>query len=149
MLRSGWWSCSGHTSHCKQIEALSKPVIAAINGEAQGGGLEVALACDFRIMTDPGLLGFPEIGTGFVPGGGGTIRLPRIVGIARAKQMIMLGQPIDAATAVHDGLVMAAVPPDQLMPEAMKLAERLVSLPPAALAAAKMPTPIQAKSNPL
>jgi enoyl-CoA hydratase len=119
------------------IEALSKPVIAAINGQAEGGGLEIALACDFRIMTNPGVVGLPEVNVGFMPGAGGTVRLPRLIGIARAKELIMLGKPIDADTAVRDGLVVQAVPPDQLMPEAMKLAERLASLPQASLALAK------------
>jgi enoyl-CoA hydratase len=120
-----------------EIEALSKPVIAAINGEAQGGGLELALTCDFRIINDTGVLGFPEVTAGFVPGAGGTVRLPRLIGIPRAKEIIMPGQPIDAKTAERWGLVTKAVPPDQLMPETLKLAEQLASLPPAAVSAAK------------
>jgi len=120
-----------------EIEGLSKPVIAAINGEAQGGGLELALACDFRIINDTGVLGFPEVTAGFVPGAGGTVRLPRLIGIPRAKQIIMLGQPIDAKTAEQWGLVTKAVPPDQLMPVTLKLADQLASLPPAAVSAAK------------
>jgi enoyl-CoA hydratase len=116
-----------------ELEALSKPTIAAINGHAQGGGLELALACDFRIITDPGEIGFGEITLGMLPAAGGTVRLPRLIGIARAKEIIMLGRDIDAATAVRYGVVMKAVPPDQLMRESMQLAERLASLSPAAL----------------
>jgi enoyl-CoA hydratase len=116
-----------------ELAALSKPTIAAINGHAQGGGLELALACDFRIMTDPGEIGFGEITLGVLPGGGGTVRLPRLIGSARAKEIIMLGRMIDAATAVRYGVVMKAVPPDQLMGESMQLAERLAALSPAAL----------------
>ena len=120
-----------------ELAALPKPTIAAINGHAGGGGLELALACDFRLMTDPGEIGLPEITLGVLPGGGGTVRLPRLIGIARAKQIIMLGRDIDADTAVRYGLVMQAVPPDQLMPTARQLAERLAALSPAAIALAK------------
>jgi enoyl-CoA hydratase len=116
-----------------ELEALSKPTIAAINGHAEGGGVELALACDFRIMTDPGEIGLPEITLGLLPGAGGTVRLPRLIGVARAKQIIMLGRDIDAAQAVRYGIVMEAVPPDQLMNASMQLAERLAALSPAAL----------------
>jgi enoyl-CoA hydratase/carnithine racemase len=75
-----------------KIEEMSKPVIAAINGFALGGGLELALACDFRIAAEHAELGSPEIGLGLIPGWGGTQRLVRIVGLARAKEMVMLGQ---------------------------------------------------------
>jgi enoyl-CoA hydratase len=120
-----------------EIEALPKPVIAAINGQAHGGGFEFALACDFRIMTNPGSVGLPEVNVGILPGAGGTVRLPRLIGEARAKELIMQGQVADAETAVNYGMVMKAVPPDQLMPEALKLAKRLESLPPQSLAQTK------------
>ena len=113
-----------------QIEELSKPVIAAINGQAHGGGFELALACDFRILTNPGSVGLPEANVGIIPGAGGTVRLPRLIGAARAKELMMQGLVADAETAERYGMVMKAVPPDQLMPEAMKLAARLASLPP-------------------
>ena len=116
-----------------ELEELSKPTIAAINGRAQGGGVELALACDFRIITDPGEIGFGEVTLGVLPGAGGTVRLPRLIGMARAKQIIMLGRDIDADTAVRYGLAIKAVPPDQLMSESMQLAERLAALSPAAL----------------
>jgi len=128
-----------------ELEALSKPTIAAINGRAEGGGVELALACDFRIITDPGEIGFGEVTLGVLPGGGGTVRLPRLIGIARAKQMIMLGRDIDAETAVRYGMVMKAVLPDQLMSQSMQLAERLAALPSTALALIK--TVINASSN--
>ena len=128
-----------------ELEALSKPTIAAINGRAEGGGVELALACDFRIITDPGEIGFGEVTLGALPGGGGTVRLPRLIGIARAKQMIMLGRDIDAETAVRYGMVMKAVLPDQLMSQSMQLAERLAALPSTALALIK--TVINASSN--
>ncbi len=121
-----------------ELAALSKPTIAAINGHAEGGGVELALACDFRIMTDPGEIGLPEITLGLLPGAGGTVRLPRLIGIARAKQIIMLGRDIDAEQAVRYGIVMEAVPPDRLMSESMQLAERLAALSPAALKLIKM-----------
>jgi enoyl-CoA hydratase/carnithine racemase len=120
-----------------EIEALSKPVIAAINGQAHGGGFELALACDFRIMTDPGSVGLPEVNVGILPGAGGTVRLPRLIGVARAKQLILQGYVADAKTAVDYGMVMRAVPPDQLMTEAMAVATRLASLPPQSLALVK------------
>ena len=116
-----------------ELEELSKPTIAAINGHAEGGGVELALACDFRIITDPGEIGFGEVTLGVLPGAGGTVRLPRLIGIARAKQMIMLGRDIDAETAVRYGIVMKVVPPDQLMSQSMQLAERLAALAPTAL----------------
>jgi enoyl-CoA hydratase len=120
-----------------EIEALSKPVIAAINGQAHGGGFELALACDFRIMTNPGSVGLPEVNVGILPGAGGTVRLPRLIGVARAKELIMQGLVADADTAVRYGMVMKAVPPDQLMDAAMALANRLASLPPKSLALTK------------
>jgi enoyl-CoA hydratase len=120
-----------------EIEGLSKPCIAAINGQAHGGGFELALACDFRIMTNPGSVGLPEVNVGILPGSGGTARLPRLIGEARAKELIMQGQVVDADTAVKYGLVMKAVPPDQLMTEALKLGHKLESLPPQSLALTK------------
>ncbi len=120
-----------------ELETLPKPTIAAINDRAQGGGVELALACDFRIITDPGELGLAEITLGVLPGAGGTVRLPRLIGIARAKQIIMLGRDIDAQTAVRYGIAMKAVPPDQLMSEAMQVARRLAALSPTGLALIK------------
>jgi enoyl-CoA hydratase len=120
-----------------ELEALSKPTIAAINDRAQGGGVELALACDFRIITDPGEIGLPEITLGILPGAGGTARLPRLIGMARAKQIIMLGRDVNAETAVSYGIAMKAVPPDQLMSQAMQVAQRLAALSPMGLALIK------------
>ena len=121
-----------------QMEALSKPTICAINGAGTaGGGLETALACDFRIMSTSGVLQLPEVRAGIIPGGGGTQRMPRIVGPARAKEIIMLAEPIDPATAESIGLVNRAVAEDQLMTEATTFANKLLALPTASVQIAK------------
>ena len=99
---------------CDEIEELGKPVIAAINGYALGGWLELAMACDIRIASENARLGQPEIKLGLIPGWGGTQRLPRFVGKGVAKEMIFTGKDIDAKTAERMGLVNAVVPLDQL-----------------------------------
>lgn len=114
-----------------------KPAIAAINGYALGGGLEIALACDIRIASENAMLGQPEINLGFFPGGGGTQRLPRLVGKAVAKEMIFTGKMIDAKTAEAIGLVNKVVPLDKLMLTAEELAKELASKPPLAIRLAK------------
>lgn len=111
------------------IEKLSKPVIAAINGRAHGGGLETALACDFRFMTKTGSVGLPEVGIGIIPGGGGTQRLPRLIGLAKARELIMLGTPVDGETAERLGIVTRAVDADQLMSQTMTFANQLAAKP--------------------
>jgi enoyl-CoA hydratase/carnithine racemase len=113
------------------------PVIAAINGVAKGGGCELALACDFRIMSATARIGLPEIQFGLIPGGGGTQRLPRLVGIAAAKEMIFLGLDKTAEEALRIGLVNKVVAPDELMPSCVALARELALRPGYALAAAK------------
>ncbi|MEM4467825.1 MAG: enoyl-CoA hydratase-related protein [Candidatus Nezhaarchaeales archaeon] len=120
------------------IERMSKPVIAAINGFALGGGLELAAACDFRIAAEHAELGQPEINLGLIPGWGGTQRLVRLVGIAKAKELIMLGGRISAEEALKIGLVHKVVHYDDLREEALKLARRLCELPPIALRYAKL-----------
>ena len=120
-----------------QIEALSKPVIAAINGQAHGGGLETALACDFRFMTKDGSVGFPEVTIGIIPGGGGTQRLPRLIGPGKAKELIMLGQSVDGETAERLGIVTRAVDADKLMDETLAFANRLANISAVSLAAVK------------
>lgn len=87
------------------VEELPQPVVARINGHAFGGGLELALACDVRVATQRAKLGFPEIGLGLIPGGGGTQRLPRLVGEGQAKRLILTGAPVDADEAADLGLV--------------------------------------------
>jgi enoyl-CoA hydratase len=115
---------------------LCKP-IAAICGYALGGGLELALTCDFRIASEDAKVGLPEITLGIMPGAGGTIRLPRLIGEAKAKEMIMLGGQIKADEALRVGLVSKVVPKEELFDEAMKLAEKLATRPKLALKAAK------------
>ncbi len=110
-----------------KLEEISKPVIAAINGYAIGGGLELALACDFRIASDTAKLGFPEINLGFIPAWGGTQRLPLIVGLPKAKRLIILGDLITALEACKIGLVDNVVSLNKLEIEAEKLAQRIAS----------------------
>jgi len=116
-----------------QVEACSKPVIAAINGYALGGGIELAMACDIRIASETAQIGQPEINVGLVPGWGGTQRLPRLVGKGIAKEMIFTGKRIDARTAEHHGLVNLVVPPDQLQAKVKELAVELAGKPPIAI----------------
>ena len=120
-----------------QIERFPKPVIAAINGYAFGGGCELALACDFRIMKRGAKIGLTEISLALIPGWGGTQRLPKIVGITKAKEMIMLAKRIDADEAEKIGLVNKAVDPDKFEEEVMALAKQLAEGPPISLRAAK------------
>jgi enoyl-CoA hydratase/3-hydroxyacyl-CoA dehydrogenase len=120
-----------------KIEEMSKPVIAAINGFALGGGLELALACDFRIAAEHAELGSPEIGLGLIPGWGGTQRLVRIVGLARAKEMVMLGGRMKAEEALRIGLVHKVVHFEKLREEARTLATKLAEGPPIAMKYAK------------
>jgi len=111
------------------IEKMGIPIIAAVNGWALGGGLELALACDIRICSDNAKFGQPEVRIGILPGYGATIRLPRIIGIARAKEMIYFGNIISARDAEKIGLVSSVVPPDSLMEKAMQSAQTLVRGP--------------------
>lgn len=113
-----------------RLERISKPVIASLNGYALGGGLEMASACDFRIASEDAQLGQPEINLGLIPGWGGTQRLVRLVGLARAKQMIMLGDRISAEEAAKIGLVNKVVPKAKLHEETLALAKRLADGPP-------------------
>ena len=119
------------------VERLPKPVIAAIDGWCLGAGLELAMACDVRIASDRSKLGQPEIGLGIIPGGGGTQRLPRIVGVGAALKMILGGDPIDAAEALRLRLVEEVVAAGELLPRAVALAARMAERSPVALAAAK------------
>ncbi len=121
----------------RRIESLEMPTICAINGFAIGGGLEIALAFDFRIASDSATFGQGEIGVGSIPGAGGTQRLPRLIGKPKAKRLIFTGQTIDAGEAYRIGLVDLVVPPDRLMPEVKKLAGAIVSKSPFALRLAK------------
>lgn len=120
------------------IERMPKPVIASINGYALGGGLELAMACDIRIASENAMLGQPEINLGLIPGAGGTQRLSKLVGRGRAKELIVLGEPIPAREAERIGLVNRVVPHDRLESETRALANKLAEKPPIALMAAKI-----------
>ena len=120
-----------------RLESLEIPSIAAINGFAMGAGCELAMACTLRIAASSAKLGQPEVKLGITPGAGGTQRLPRLVGMGRALEMILTGDPVDAAQALSFGLVNRVVEPNQLMPEARKLAETLAARPRLAVQYAK------------
>ena len=115
------------------IAKLEKPVIAGINGFALGGGCELTLACDIRIASDKAKLGQPEVNLGVIPGFAGTQRLSRLVGVAKAKEMIFTGDMVDAQTAHSIGLVNQVVPADQLMNVCMELANKIASKGPTAI----------------
>ena len=119
------------------IETLDRPVIAAINGHCLGGGCELALACDLRVMSAEAKIGQPGLGLGVIPGFAGTRRLSRLVGIGRAKQMVFLGEPVSASEALKMGLVNWVVQPDQVMPFSRATAEALKSRAPRALRTVK------------
>jgi enoyl-CoA hydratase len=119
------------------IESHDAVSIAAVNGYALGGGCEVALACDLRIAATSAVFGLPEPTLGIIPGAGGTQRLPRIVGLGRAKEMILTNARWDAARALEAGLVSLVVPPAELMPAARALAEKVLALGPLAVRLAK------------
>jgi enoyl-CoA hydratase len=121
-----------------QVESLPQPVIAAVSGFALGGGCELALAADFRIASETARFGLPEIKIGAFPGGGGTQRLTRLIGAPKAKEMILLGDPISAHEALALGLVTKVVAKDKYLAEAMSLAAKLAGLPRLALQASKM-----------
>ena len=120
-----------------RIENLHVPVIAAVNGYALGGGLELALACSIRICSEKAQFGAPEVKLGIIPGDGGTQRLPRLVGQGRAMEMIITGDFIDAQEAYRIGLVNKVFPPEKLKEEAMELAKKIASRPPLAVRYAK------------
>ncbi|NMB42423.1 MAG: enoyl-CoA hydratase/isomerase family protein [Firmicutes bacterium] len=116
-----------------KFENLNKPTIAAINGLALGGGYELALTCDFRIAGTNAKFAQPEINLGIIPGGGATQRLPRLIGVARAKELLFLGDTIDSATAERYGMVNKVVPPEKLLADAEELAKRLAAKPTVAM----------------
>ncbi len=120
-----------------EVEEAEKPVIAAINGYALGGGLELAMACDIRIASENAQLGQPEVNVGLIPGWGGTQRLPRFVGKGKAKEMIFTGERIDAKTAEKLGLVNRVVPQDRLKSTVREFAAELINKPPIAIALVK------------
>jgi enoyl-CoA hydratase len=116
-----------HRGQCvlSMIENLGKPVIAAIGGYALGGGLEIAMACNMRIASARAKVGQPEINLGIIPGFGGTQRLARLVGEGKAMELVLTGDPIGAEEALRIGLVNQVVAPEELMPAAKALAEKI------------------------
>jgi enoyl-CoA hydratase len=113
-----------------QLERTPKPTIAAIDGICMGGGLEVALGCDLRIATPHSRFATPEGKLGIIPGGGATARLPRIVGRGWGMEMLLMGDPIDAERALAIGLITRIVEPQELLPEARRMAEQLAGYAP-------------------
>jgi enoyl-CoA hydratase/carnithine racemase len=121
----------------QEIAQLNKPVIAAVNGIAFGGGLELALAADIRLAAESAIVGFPETQLAIIPGAGGTQRLPRIVGRGKAKELIFTGRRITAAEAHQIGLVNHVYPPQALMAECRKMADTIAQAGPIAIQQAK------------
>jgi methylglutaconyl-CoA hydratase len=119
------------------VEELPQPVIAAVNGYAFGGGLELALACDLRLAAENAVVGLTETSLAVIPGAGGTQRLPRVVGIARAKEMIFRARRITAAEGVAYGLFLEVTEPDRLLARCLEIAREIVANGPVALAQAK------------
>lgn len=119
------------------LEKMRQPVIAAINGYALGGGLELALACTIRIAADSAKMGLPEVKIGILPGAGGTQRLPRLIGKGLAAEMILTGEMIDAKEAYRIGLVNRVVPAEQLMATAEEIGRKILRNAPIAVALAK------------
>jgi enoyl-CoA hydratase len=122
---------------CVSLENLEKPVIAALNGYALGGGLEVAMSCDLRIASESSRMGQTEINIGLIPGWGGTQRLTRLVGRTKAKEMVFTGKMLDAKTAEQLGIVNMVVPPDKFRETVRQLALELASKAPVAIKVAK------------
>lgn len=120
-----------------EIESLAKPVIAAVRGFALGGGLELALACDFRYLADDARVGQPEIKLGIIPGAGGTQRLPRLIGLGRARDLNYSGRMVEADEALAIGLADRVFPADALLDEALQAATKLATGPTRALGIAK------------
>lgn len=126
----------GHTVF-SMIESMKKPFIAAINGYALGGGCELALACDIRLAGEKAKFAQPEVTLGITPGFGGTQRLPRVIGISNALELILTGKSMNAAEALDIGLVSKVYPQDELMQRALDLAESIAQNAPVAVYGAK------------
>jgi enoyl-CoA hydratase len=126
------WIRLGHRI-CNGLVSLPQPVIAALRGYCLGGGLELAVACDFRIAAEDARLGLPEVSRGWTPGWGGARRLATLVGPARARQLALVAEPVSAQVAEAWGLVHRVVPPERLLSEATALAQRLAGFAPAAV----------------
>ena len=116
-----------------RIENCTKPIVAAVNGFALGGGCELAMACHFRIASDNAKFGQPEVNLGLIPGYGGTQRLVQLIGKGRALELLMTGNMIDASIALEYGLVNHVVPQDDLLPKAKMILEQIISKAPLAV----------------
>jgi 2-oxoglutaroyl-CoA hydrolase len=136
-LQRSAWDVSRLADNVAAPERCTKPVIAALHGYCFGVGLELALACDFRVAADDLQLGFPEVTIGMIPGSGGTQRLARLIGLGRAKDIVMRGRRIDAEEALALGLVTEIVPGDELSAAVSRLIDDLAKFSPLALAMAK------------
>jgi enoyl-CoA hydratase len=130
------FSQKGHIA-ISALEKMEKPVIAAVNGYALGGGFEVALACDIIYASEKARVGFPEVTLGILPGFGGTQRTAKLVGLAKAKELIFTGQVITAGQAYEMGLVNKVLPDDQLMSAVLELAAKILSAGPVGIRLAK------------
>ncbi|HEV8648453.1 MAG TPA: enoyl-CoA hydratase-related protein [Actinomycetes bacterium] len=141
MVDAGPEDIAGHVGAleqaCRDVAAIPKPVIATINGFALGGGLEVALACDLRFASEDAQLGLPEIKLGIIPGSGGTQRLPRLIGLAKARELVLTGRSVNAAEAFEIGLVDRVVAAAKVQATAVEEARRYAEGPTLAYAAAK------------
>ncbi len=129
-------SAEGHSLLFNFVEHLSKPVIAAVNGFALGGGLELAMSCHIRVASDNAKMGLPEVSLGVIPGYGGTQRLPQLVGKGKAFEMIMTADMITAADALQWGLVNYVVTSDELLNKCKEIAAKIVTRSPNAIASA-------------
>jgi len=125
---SGWMASRRHQSVLDDLERLGKPSIAAINGAALGGGLELAMACTIRVASEKAKIGLPELGLGILPGFGGTQRLMRIVGYAKAAEMVLTAAIVTAEEGHRIGLVNHVVPHDEVLAKAKKIAQTIAGL---------------------
>lgn len=135
-LEARAWAKKGHAV-TNRIEAFPRPVIAAVNGYALGGGCELALACDIRLASERARFGLPEVTLGILPGWGGTQRMARATSPGFAKELIFTGRYVDAQEALAAGLANHVYPPEELMDRAMELAEKIATMPPGQIASAK------------
>jgi enoyl-CoA hydratase/carnithine racemase len=131
----------------ERVAALPQPVIAAIHGYCLGGALELALAADFRVADETAVFGLPEVALGILPSSGGTHRLVRIVGPARAKELMLLRERFDAGQALEFGLLTEVVEEGRALSRALELAERIAALPPLAVSVAKQAADLLAESS--
>lgn len=120
-----------------RIERLAKPTIAAISGYAYGGGCEISLCCDLRVASETALISLPEIKVGTIPSAGSAFRLPRLIGVGRAKEMHYVGEPVSGKEALSMGLVNRLVPAGEVLDEARRIAAILLDRPPLSLKAVK------------